>query len=81
MIQTATKRSSKTVKPALTLYYQYMNNRERWAPWPTNSGIDIRTYSAPAGWRVTAELLDYHPINGRPLKDAPQWWIGEFKVD
>jgi hypothetical protein len=40
---------------------------------------DVRAYSPPAGWTAIADLLDIHPISGRPLP-ASEWWIVETRL-
>lgn len=35
---------------------------------------DPRGYRANSGWDVEAQLIDNHPITGKPLKMS-QWWI------
>ena len=46
----------------------------RWAKW--HGLCDVRLHRGPAGWDVTAELRDTHPITGKALKES-QWWIRE----
>ena len=41
-----------------------------------SGGYDVRCHEAPKGWEAYAECLEYHPITGKPLKQA-QWWIKE----
>lgn len=37
---------------------------------------DVRGYVPPRGWTAVAELLDVHPITGRPMQQS-SWWIVE----
>lgn len=56
--------------------YHYVSDSERCRCW--NGSGDVRSYQPKKGWKATADLVDIHPINGRPLRQS-QWWIFERK--
>ena len=37
---------------------------------------DVRGHRPRRGWEAEAELLDVHPVTGRPLPGS-RWWIRE----
>ena len=45
--------------------------------WRRNPPGDPRGYRPDKGWEAQADMLDYHPTTGKPLKSA-QWWIREI---
>jgi len=55
--------------------YIYLPGTERWRRHDGHG--DVRGYRPRRGWRSFAELLDVHPVTGRPLADPPQWWFRE----
>ena len=60
--------------------YYYSPDTEiqsRWFKWTKND--EIRSYKPPKGWIANAELLDHHPVTGKPFKQS-QWWIIEQYV-
>ena len=58
-----------------TMPYLYPRGTKRWRRHDGKS--DVRSYRPCRDWEATAELLDVHPVTGRPLIDSPQWWIRE----
>ena len=59
--------------------YVYPPGTERWRR--HDGEDDVRGYRPRRGWEAAAELLDVHPVTGRPLTDPPQWWIREVFAD
>lgn len=35
---------------------------------------DVRRYEPPKGYCATAELIDCHPLTGKPFGSS-QWWV------
>ena len=54
--------------------YVYPPGTERWRR--HDGAGDVRGYRPRRGWTADAELLDVHPVTGRPLAGS-QWWIRE----
>jgi len=54
----------------------YPSGTTRFRLWACNK--DIRLYRPPKGWTAHADVLDVHPITGRPLPYS-RWWIIETK--
>lgn len=54
--------------------YHYVHGATRWFRY-TGTG-DVRLYRPPQGWHADAQVIDQHPITGKPLPEA-QWWIHE----
>lgn len=54
--------------------YHYEENAVRWFKWHGKG--DVRGHRPTHGWEAAADLLDVHPITGKPLP-RPQWWIRE----
>lgn len=55
--------------------YQYEVGCVRWRRHNPAHG-DVRSARRRKGWYLMADLIDRHPITGRPLKFS-QWWIRE----
>ena len=49
--------------------YIYPPGTERWRRHDGEG--DVRGYRPRRGWKAGAELLDVHPVTGRPLADSP----------
>lgn len=54
--------------------YHYEPGAVRWFRHDGNN--DVRGHRPPPGWQAQADLLDHHPLTGRPLPSS-QWWIRE----
>lgn len=57
--------------------YCYPLGSTRWKKFkPTKPNQDVRLYRASAGWAAHAEVIDCHPLTGKPFKGS-EWWIKE----
>lgn len=54
--------------------WHYFDGAERYKRW--NGSGDVRGHRSARGWTATADLIDVHPINGKPLR-CSEWWIFE----
>jgi hypothetical protein len=54
--------------------YLYIPGAERWRRHDGEG--DVRGHRPRRGWEAETELLDVHPVTGRPLPGC-QWWIRE----
>ncbi len=54
--------------------YAYELGAVRWKR--HNGKKDVRAHRPPKGWEAIADVLEYHPVTGRPFRFS-QWWIRE----
>lgn len=56
----------------------YEKGAIRWKRWPISAG-DPRGYKPKKGWDASADILNFHPITGKPFPrdNCEQWWIRE----
>lgn len=54
--------------------YQYEVGAVRWFRY--DGEHDVRAHRPPKGWDAHADLIDRHPISGKPLRRS-EWWIRE----
>jgi hypothetical protein len=55
--------------------YHYEVGTTRWL----RTNDDPRGHCPPKGWDAKADMLEYHPITGRPYHGSV-WWICETYV-
>ena len=54
----------------------YLGNVVRCRKWKGRG--DVRAYRPALRWTARADLVDVHPVTGKPLKRS-EWWIFERK--
>lgn len=55
------------------LKWTKIDNHTKVAKWTSKTNADIRTFYL-RGYRITAEILDYHPITGKYLTHG-EWFV------
>jgi hypothetical protein len=58
----------------LIVKYHYKAGSVRW--FRHDGDHDVRSHRSPNGWDAHADLIDHHPITGKPLRRS-EWWIRE----